>query len=514
MKMKHILITALCCLILALACKKDGSQEDVRNFGKVTIDSISPPKSASDAYIKVYGKNFPYQESEIGVTLNNTVLTVVDVNKDTILLYIPAGTTSGELRFVFDRTDPDSNHDYSDLLGSVITMPYTIDESLKAVPVIQSYTPNKGSQGATVTLTGYNIATTAGAVKVKFGNVEGALVSVNNTTIVVTVPNAAPGIVPLTVVQDNHTVATGDFEILEIPPVLLAVYFSSEGNKIMKGTFSNHAAPVVATLFDNSADGEDGVSGISTPANNASQDDFIYWGYQGINASLMRREYFIKKGATDKSQPLFNVFPATGATGNYIRDMDVRGGTVYYIRVSGPNPDANYIVSSPVTGGTHTDLYELPNDPEVWGLKGSADNTNTSIWWVEQKTKSVIRGSSTGAATVTLFDASDGLIFPKNIALDEAHGKIYVLDVDASNKPRILVGNLDGSGTLSVLPVPAASFGSYLYDIEIDTKNGYLYWITAGADASFMRCNIDGTNVQAILEHLKDPGGYFDILLP
>jgi DNA-binding beta-propeller fold protein YncE len=150
----------------------------------------------------------------------------------------------------------------------------------------------------------------------------------------------------------------------------------------------------------------------------------------------------------------------------------------------------------------------------VWGIKGSADNTNTGIWWVEQKTKKVIRGSSTGAATATLFDASDGLLFPRNIALDEAHGKIYVLDIDANNKPRILTGNLDGSGSLSVLPVPVASLGSYLYDLEIDTKNGYLYWITPGTDASFMRCNTDGTNVQTILEHLNNPGGYFDILLP
>lgn len=428
MKMKHTSVMALCGLILALACKKEHSQ-DVRDFGKVTIDSISPPKSASDAYIKVYGKNFPYQKSEIAVTLNNTVLTVTDVNKEAILLYIPAGATSGELRFEFDRTDPHSNYNYSGLLDTVITMPYTIDESLK------------------------------------------------------------------------------------VPP-LLAVYFSLQGNKVMKGSFSNHAAPVVTTLFDNSADGEDGVSGISTPANNASQDDFIYWGSQGINTALMRREYAIKKGATDKSQPLSNVYPAAGVTGSYVRDMDVRSGVVYFTRVGGPNPNSNYIVSTSITGGTLTELYELPNDPEVMGLKGSASNTNTGIWWVEQKTKKVIRGSSTSAATVTLFDASDGLFFPRNIAIDEAHGKIYVLDIDANIKPQILVGNLDGSGTLSVLPVPVASLGTYLYDLEIDTKNGYLYWITSGTDASFMRCNTDGTNVQAILEHLNNPGDYFDILLP
>ncbi len=253
-------------------------------------------------YIKVYGKNFPYQKSEIWVTLNNILLTVVEVNKDYILLYIPAGATSGELRFEFDRKDPNSGNDYSGLLDDVITMPYTIDESLKAPP-------------------------------------------------------------------------------------LLAVYFSSEGNKVMKGSFSNNAAPVVTTLFDNSADGEDGVSGISTPANKASQDDFIYWGSQGVNPTLMRRAYAIKKGATDKSQPLSNIYPATGLIGNYVRDMDVRSGIVYFTRVGGPNSDANYIVSTPVTGGALTELYELPNDPEVWGLKGSADNTNTGIWWVEQKTK-------------------------------------------------------------------------------------------------------------------------------
>ncbi len=48
MKIKHTVVMALCGLALALACKKERSQ-DVRDFGKVTIDSISPPKSASDA---------------------------------------------------------------------------------------------------------------------------------------------------------------------------------------------------------------------------------------------------------------------------------------------------------------------------------------------------------------------------------------------------------------------------------------------------------------------------------
>jgi len=84
---------------------------------------------------------------------------------------------------------------------------------------------------------------------------------------------------------------------------------------------------------------------------------------------------------------------------------------------------------------------------------------------------SVYVGNQDGSGPVgTLFDSSDGLDTPYGVVVDVEAGKLYVAD-DGVRK--ILVGSLDGSGTLQNLFVGLG----FPQAMAIDVAGGKLYWV-------------------------------------
>jgi hypothetical protein len=497
--------------ILLFACKKEG-RLDVRDFGKVSIDSISPGKGPSDVYITAYVKNFPYQESEIKVTLNDKQVTVVDVSKDTVLLYIPAGAVSGKLNFWFDRSDPShEKYNYAQQLDSTYSFDYTIDESVVPVPIVKSATPEKGLPETVVTITGYNFSTRTGVLKVLFGATEAEILSINNTTITVKAPTLTPGTVPLEIKQGNASVTIGSFEIQEPPPLLAAVYWTN-GGEISKTTFDKDGVPTTNSFFQTSFHTP---TAVSTYNGSASSDSRIYWTTSFLNIFVfpIQIEVSVKRGELNGSQTITDLYPGTGNVNTYeMSDLDVGpGGNIYFVMMGGTNPSSHYIMRRNAGGSQTREIYELPNGPYPTGLKVDADG---DMWWTELNNQRVMSGKAGGPAAqapTVLFDDGDGIIFAKNIAIDKINGKIYIIDQGIA-EPMIWVGNLDGTGALTKLPIPPADLTGVMYDIEIDAKNGYLYWMTAGAKPGLMRSKTDGTNVQFVMD--TPWPGYFDILLP
>ena len=70
-----------------------------------------------------------------------------------------------------------------------------------SLPVIENISPSSASAGSNITITGVNFT---GVTSVKFGNVNAPIVSLTNTSIIVTVPSGS-GIVPVTVTASNST---------------------------------------------------------------------------------------------------------------------------------------------------------------------------------------------------------------------------------------------------------------------------------------------------------------------
>jgi hypothetical protein len=125
---------------------------------------------------------------------------------------------------------------------------------------------------------------------------------------------------------------------------------------------------------------------------------------------------------------------------------------------------------------------------------------------------SVFEGSIDGQTVQPaklLFDGSDGLASPANIALDPAENNIYIMD---NGNGAIYKGALDGSGSLQKLPVPYADLTG-ASDIEIDPVNHFLYWhLWDYTNGAVMRCKTDGTGVQRVVNNVKY-GAFLDLVL-
>jgi len=108
----------------------------------------------------------------------------------------------------------------------------------------------------------------------------------------------------------------------------------------------------------------------------------------------------------------------------------------------------------------------------------------------------VVDLSALGTAT-TLFDEADGLDTVSGIAIDFKGMKIYAAE---ELNDRIVVGSLDGSGTLSALYTLNGD-DSIVYEptaIALDPDNNAIYWANSGS-GQLKKANLDGSGNHAIL---------------
>ncbi len=212
-KIIFLLLTTVLCWLAA--CRKN--VVDVRNFGKVVIDSITPGTGPSDMYVKVYGKNFSYTTSDAKVHINDLNVPVIQVSPDSMLIYIPKGALTGRLYFTFNRKNPTNEQfNYAAQMDSVAEGPEVIiNESLIPALLVERIVPANGKAGDTITIRGYNFS--EGNCKVLFGTAEGSITRVTATEIKVRVPKITPGTVLLSIQQGTQTVTAGNFLVEETP---------------------------------------------------------------------------------------------------------------------------------------------------------------------------------------------------------------------------------------------------------------------------------------------------------
>lgn len=176
---KHISLLIATGLILLTACRKNVA--DVRDFGKVVIDSISPGSGPSGMHIIVYGNNFSYLQSEVKARINNLDAQVIQVSPTRMMLYIPKGAVTGKLHFTFDRRNPTNDQfNYSGQLDTVANGPdFIINESLIPALIIEQVVPTEGKAGDIITINGFNFS--EGNCKVLFGSEEAIITEITTT---------------------------------------------------------------------------------------------------------------------------------------------------------------------------------------------------------------------------------------------------------------------------------------------------------------------------------------------
>lgn len=491
-KLIFLLPVVLCWLA---ACKKE--VVDVRSFGKVIIDSITPGTGPSDMYVRVLGKNFSYKTTDVKVSLNNLDIPVIQVSPNSMLLYIPKGAVTGRLQFAFDRKNPTNElYNYAGQMDTVAEGPEVIiNELLLPELMVEKIVPANGKAGDTITIRGYNFSD--GHCKVLFGSVEGTITKVTATEIKVRVPKTTPGKVVLHVQQGTQTVTAGEFLVDETPAGVKEIYFTTSNGAegtISKAIIDEFGNATIQELYG-VADNIGNAMGLKADVANNT----VYW----IEGNA------IYSGSTDGTAPKKLIYTDAGPV---IADMAFdNNGRLYVSCWSSVLPGYHAIKRLNADGtGTVEELYQLANEPWPAGMK--VDVTTGKLYWTEYMSLSVFEGSINGQLTQPaklLFDASDGITSPGNIALHPADGHMYIID---NGNNIIFKGALDGSGTLQALPVPKTDMAGPS-DLEIDPVNRYLYWhFTDYTDGAVMRCKTDGTGVQRIVSKIRN-GSFVDLVL-
>jgi hypothetical protein len=493
---KQIFLLMATVLTLLAGCRKNVA--DVRDFGKIKIDSISPGSGPSGMHIIVYGNNFSYEQSEVKARINNLDAQVIQISPSRMMLYIPEGAVSGKLHFTFDRRNPTNDQfDYSGQLDTVAVGPeLIIDESLIPAIIIEQITPLEGKAGDVITIKGFNFS--AGNCKLFFGTEEAIITEITTTQVKVKVPRTTPGTVSLIIQQGTHTVTAGSFTIQETPAGVKEIYWvGSDGitGAVSKAVIDEFGNANIQELYG----ADDGLTNTSLGVKSDVANGFIYW----IDNNTIHR------GTTDGAGPATLIYSDPGPI---IADMDIdKNGKVYFTSWSSTMAGHHSIkrINGDGTGEVE-ELYQLAGEPMAHGLK--LHIATGKIYWTEMLSLSVFEGSIDGQTVQPaklLFDGSDGLASPANIALDPAENTIYIMD---NGNGAIYKGALDGSGSLQKLAVPYADLAG-ASDIEIDPVNHFLYWhLWDYTNGAVMRCKTDGTGVQRVVNNVRY-GAFLDLVL-
>lgn len=221
------------------------------------------------------------------------------------------------------------------------------------------------------------------------------------------------------------------------------VYFSEFVNElILVGNLDGSGSPTV--LFDNPTDGVRRPQGVALDVAGGK----VYWA-SGNGATGNR----IVAGNLDGSGTPVVLFDnaSDGVFAPWGIAVDVSNSLVYWGEAPGTAQNNRIRVGNLDGSGSPTDLFDTATDGLDYPLEIALDVSNNKIYWVEGDPgtlagRMIKVGNLDGSGTPTiLFDnPTDGLDFPVGIALDVPNAKVYWTDIDTN---KIQVGNLDGSGS-------------------------------------------------------------------
>ncbi|HNI31729.1 MAG TPA: hypothetical protein PK628_02285 [Chitinophagales bacterium] len=142
------------------------------------------------------------------------------------------------------------------------------------------------------------------------------------------------------------------------------------------------------------------------------------------------------------------------------------------------------------TNGIATILYDGANADRPAGIAYSS-STN-KVYWSNRGDGKMYSISASGGTPTQMFvgfDDADGY----SVKVDDKNGKIYFANFD-----EIFIGNIDGSGTPTVLYSDKNDTLEAPSSIELDVDNNKIYWSDEFADV-VASANLDGTGNIKIL---------------
>lgn len=385
----------------------------------VSILEFTPKIGLAGTVVTIYGTGFSTTPSSNTVTFNGTAAVVSSSSETQIVTTVPAGATTG-LISVTTSAGSDSS-DVPFVVGTI-------------GPIITSFTPNIGTAGTAVTITGQNFEPAPHSNRVKFNGTLAAITTSSATSISTSVPaNATSGRIsvetpvgqgvsaddffippsPFTAADVEMTarMAIGETKLVTINTankIALVVFDGVAGQKIslqMTGvTISSSAVTVLnpngTTLGSASSVGTGG-GFIDTKTLGTTGTYTILVDPASTNTGSMTLNLFnivnvtatITAGGTT---PITIVTPGqnaevtfTGASGQHVSlsvsSVTIAGTTTYTVK----NPDGSTLASGGF--GTSGGFLEIPYLPTAGTYTILVDPS----------------GASTGNVSLTLNDATD-----------------------------------------------------------------------------------------------------------
>ena len=205
------------------------------------ITSFSPTSGPVGTVVTIYGTGFSPTPANNAVQFNGTAATVTASDTGSISTAVPTGATTGRIGVTVGSGTATSATDF------VVTVP--------GAPTISSFAPASGAASTSVTVTGTNFDTAAGATTVKLNGVTATATVSSDTSLAFTVPAAAAsGKITATTSTGTGTSAT-DFIV---PPAgITAADIVSSVRVVPGGPNANIVVPTVnkngVVLFDGQA---------------------------------------------------------------------------------------------------------------------------------------------------------------------------------------------------------------------------------------------------------------------
>jgi YD repeat-containing protein len=211
-----------------------------QSSSQLSIIEFSPNGGTTGTPVTIYGTGFSSTLGQNTVSFNGVTATVVSSTATQIVTSVPAGATTGQITIATSAGTTTSS------------TPFTVGNP--TAPTITSFTPNVGSSGMSVTLTGTNFQTITSSNKVAFNGINATINSATATSIVTTVPSGASSGRLTVSTPDGKAVSANDFYIP--PPPYLGTDVESIGRIAFGETKTvtiNTGNKIAMLLFDATA---------------------------------------------------------------------------------------------------------------------------------------------------------------------------------------------------------------------------------------------------------------------
>ncbi|MCL6267724.1 IPT/TIG domain-containing protein [Flagellimonas myxillae] len=171
-----------------------------------TINNFNPAQGILGTVVTINGSKFSTTPSDNIVTFNGVTATVNSATANELQVTVPNGATTGEIRVSVDGQTAVSTEDF------------TVPE-----PTISNFTPNQGTIGTEVTITGNNFSTVLENNIVEFNGIPATVIEALSTQLIVTAPEGTySGKISVNVggqeVESTEVFTLGPWRSLEVFP--------------------------------------------------------------------------------------------------------------------------------------------------------------------------------------------------------------------------------------------------------------------------------------------------------